>query len=893
MHEGRTLAHFDLIDRIGSGGMGDVWRARDTRLNRDVALKILPEAFAGDPERMARFQREAQALAALQHTNIASIHGIEQANGVTFLVMELCKGDDLSALIERGPLAMDEVRKIAAQIARGLEEAHEKGIIHRDLKPANIKVSSEGHVKILDFGLARTFNDERAATDPSGVTLTAAGAVTSPGLVLGTASYMSPEQARGKTVDKRTDIWAFGVILYEMLTGTRLFAGETISDVLASVLRQDPDYAALPHDLPIELAWVVRRCLDRDMESRLRDIGEARCLINADASASSLSTLAQLPPDDAASKSAAPARRNWQWPAVAAVAVVLMLVQFLAGNSGKDAADPYAFTGFSQLTPLSTSARLGNLAPGGLFFVYTAQDGDDADIFLQRGGGLNPINLTADSEAHDMQPAVSPDGQRIVFTSHREGRDLFIMGTTGESARLLAANGARPTWSPDGREVAYSTEDFNVPWAREGFSKLRIIPADGGDYRELDLAVEAIEPDWSPDGRRIAFWSLERETARRDLWSVQPDGTNLVRLTDDAELDWCPRWSPDGRWLYFLSNRSGMNNLWRLPVDRGSGRPTGEPEPVNLPGPDIRHFAFAPEGHGIVFTTVNQSQNLLRMPFDPVAKRPTGPAEPVVTGRLVVHSYSVAPDGSSLAFVLSGVREDLYVIGIDGAGLRRLTDDPFRDRGPSWTDDGQRLLFYSDRGGKYDIWSVRADGADFRRLSDLQTSLWFPIDVADAGHVTGFANLGTWRLDWNADRTALGQPHLLIEGLAPDQKFWGSAWSPDGTRLAGWASADINDLDPEYLYYDRRDGELHPIGFEGSRWPVIRWLPDDGGLLIERDGEIVAVDLATGDHQVVVPAGTVPSLQSFDLTADGTLLILDSNVVESELWLAEMDGRSP
>jgi serine/threonine protein kinase/Tol biopolymer transport system component len=891
MYEGRSLAQFTVKEQIGTGGMGAVWRARDTRLNRDVALKILPEAFADDSERMARFQREAQALAALQHPNIASIYGIEQVDGVAFLVMELCEGEDLSSLVGRGPIGIIEARDIAAQIARGLEEAHEKGIIHRDLKPANVKVSPEGRVKILDFGLARTLDEDQPETDISGETLTAAVSMTRPGVVLGTAAYMSPEQARGKTVDKRTDIWAFGVILYEMITGQRLFEGETVSDVLASVLRQDPDFDALPADLPLEMVWLLRRCLDRNRESRLRDIGEARCLVSDGASASSISLLAQSAPTESGLTTAN--RRRWAWPAVAGIALAALLIQFLAGSPPQGEDDPLAFTGFSQLTPLSTGASLGNMAPGGLFFVYTDQSDGNADIFLQRGGGLNPINLTADSPALDAQPAVSPDGQQIVFTSHREGRGLFIMGTTGESARLLAATGARPAWSPDGSEIVYSTEDFRVPWAREGFSRLRIIRASGGEYRELDLEVEAIQPDWSPDGKRIAFWGVVQETAQRDLWSVRPDGSGLVRLTDDADLDWCPKWSPDGRWLYFLSNRSGMNNLWRLPVDSATGLAAGAPEMVNLPSPDVRHFAFAPEGRGIVYSAVSQSRSLLRMPFDPVARTTTGPAETVMTGNLVIHSFDLSPTGSAVAFVISGVREDLFVIGSDGTGLRQLTNDGYRDRGPSWIDGGRRLLFYSDRSGKYDIWSIRADGADLRSLTNLETSLWYPVDVPGAGFVTGHEDEGTFRMEWNENRTALGPPVPLIEGLAPDRKFWGYSWSPDGTRLAGWLSDNINNLDPEYCYFDRRDGILHPIDLPGARWPVMKWLPDNHTLLIRSRSEILAYDTVTGGHHVALPADALPSLQGFDISADGTLLILDSGEWMSALWLAEMDSPRP
>ena len=276
---GKTLLHYEIKDAIGKGGMGEVFRARDTKLGRDVALKVLPAELSGDPEREFRFQREARSLASLQHPNVASVYGFEEAEGVRFLVMELVSGSELTQRMKEGPIKVDEVLVIARQIAAGLEAAHENGIVHRDLKPANIMETEEGEVKILDFGLAQAWfgdegNQKESATSP---TMTAA--MTQAGAILGTAAYMSPEQARGTNVDRRADIWAFGVILYEMLTGARLFHGETISDTLAAVLRAEPDWKALPLDEAPELCRLIERCLERNPKQRLRDIGEARIFL--------------------------------------------------------------------------------------------------------------------------------------------------------------------------------------------------------------------------------------------------------------------------------------------------------------------------------------------------------------------------------------------------------------------------------------------------------------------------------------------------------------------------------------------------------------------------------------------------------------------------------------
>src|SRR5712664_4015382 len=272
---GRRLGPYEILTAIGAGGMGEVYRAHDTKLGRDVAIKVLPEAFAHDPERLSRFQREAKMLASLNHPNIATIHGLEQSGGTSYLVMELVSGETLADRVKAGPLGIEEALKIAVQIAEALEAAHEKSIIHRDLKPANVKVTPEGKVKVLDFGLAKAFAGDAANDDPSN-SPTLSAAATMRGVILGTAAYMSPEQARGKSVDKRTDIWAFGCVLYELLTGRQAFHGEDITEILAAVLKEEPDWQTLPAATPMKIRDLMRRCLQKDVNRRARDAGDVR-----------------------------------------------------------------------------------------------------------------------------------------------------------------------------------------------------------------------------------------------------------------------------------------------------------------------------------------------------------------------------------------------------------------------------------------------------------------------------------------------------------------------------------------------------------------------------------------------------------------------------------------
>ncbi|HEU5181770.1 MAG TPA: serine/threonine-protein kinase, partial [Candidatus Polarisedimenticolia bacterium] len=314
LQPGSRIGQYEIVAPLGAGGMGEVYRATDSRLKRSVAIKILPDEVARDPERLARFEREAQVLASLNHPNIGAIYGVEESGGTRCLVLELVEGETLASRIDQGALDVPEAARLALQIAEGLEAAHDKGIIHRDLKPANVMIAADGSAKVLDFGLAKALEEESAGGGSASLSPTMTAAATRLGIILGTAGYMSPEQARGKAVDRRADIWAFGVILFEMLTGKRLFTGETVSDTLAGVLRAELDWKLLPSDTPGPLRRLLRRCLDRDVKQRLRDIGEARIVL-AD-------WLAGKAPEEAPAASPAPGRR-WSLAWSAASALIL------------------------------------------------------------------------------------------------------------------------------------------------------------------------------------------------------------------------------------------------------------------------------------------------------------------------------------------------------------------------------------------------------------------------------------------------------------------------------------------------------------------------------------------------------------------------------------------
>ena len=475
------LAQYRITAAIGAGGMGEVYRASDTKLGRDVALKLLPEAFASDPDRLARFEREAKLLASLNHPGIAHLYGFERAtvddgSAVHVLVMELVEGEDLAARLKRGAVPIDDAVAIGKQVAEALEEAHEKGIVHRDLKPGNVKVTPEGKVKVLDFGLAKAWTGELAGTTSSDLSQspTLAHTGTAAGLILGTAAYMSPEQARGRPVDRRTDIWAFGVLLFEMLTGTRLFAGETVSDTLAAVLKSDPDWALLPKGTPPALERLLRRCLERDARTRLRDIGEARVAL-------------ERPMVDAAPAAFAPRRapivRALPW-LVSALAIALAVALALRGKG------PGAGSGSRDVVHLEVG-----FPPG-------------VEPVTGRQGGI----------------AIAPDGQKIAMVGFTNGqRRLFVRRLDQREAVDLSGTSGSGVFSPDSQSVAF-VNNFT------GLTRLSLVDgqplvlAQGGDF------VSGVSLAWS---ETAVFF-----TRGGSLWSVPQGGGEARPLTSlDASRD--------------------------------------------------------------------------------------------------------------------------------------------------------------------------------------------------------------------------------------------------------------------------------------------------------------------------------------------------------------------
>ncbi|MCB9378997.1 MAG: protein kinase [Holophagales bacterium] len=881
---GQQIAHYRLTAKLGEGGMGEVWRAQDTKLGREVAVKLLPAAFTADAERLARFEREAQLLAQLNHPNVAQIYGLETSGETHALVLELVEGPTLAEELKQGPLPLDEALAIARQIAEAFEEAHGKGIVHRDLKPQNVKVTEEGKVKVLDFGLARAIDpgSSGSARDLAhSPTLTSAG--TQLGVILGTAAYMAPEQAKGKSVDKRADIWAFGVVLFEMLSSARLFAGETVTETLAGVLKGEIDFAELPPATPARIRRLLRRCLERDPRNRLHDIADARIVLDEVLGGA-------VDADDAApaapAPAAAPAKRSVTLPiaTVAAVGVALAAGYWLGHRGagapvgrGAEARAPH----FQKLTFRPGIEGDPALSPDGksLFFA-AAREGSvgDLDIFFAPVGGKRPIDLTADSTDDDFYPAVSPDGRTVAFRSERAGGGIYLMGTTGESPRRLIDDCFDPAWSPGGDRIVCTTVPTADPFNRGGSGRLRIVDVASGAATEL-ASGDAAAPAWSPDGRRIAYWGLrDDESGRRDLWSVAVSGGEPVELTNDDPFDWNPVWSDDGSHLYFLSDRGGAPNLWRLAVDRASGRPLGAPESVGLP----TEFALSADRAGGRWAYTSRSMRSIveRRELDPERRVVGERRQSILETTTLLQSVSLSPDGATIAYSTLFPRQDLFVARLDGGTPVQLTDDPARDRFVSWDPDGSRIVFMSSRGGRYEQWAIRPDGSGLEQLSrSREESSWSPALSPDRTKLSTRSERGT-QIFAASGATPWEAVERIPAGDDPkEERFQGFLWSPSGDRLAGIVRPQTSA--PQAAVWSFAERRLVRVGPEGD---PVAWYPDGKSLLVAVPKGLAVLDLSTGALRAVAGAGPA------DIYVAGrdlrTLLVLSVDD-EADVWLAE------
>jgi Tol biopolymer transport system component len=850
---GTRLGPYEVIVQLGAGGMGEVYRARDTKLNRDVALKILPDAFVTDADRLARFTREAQTLAALNNAHVAHIHGLEDANGIQALVMEFVDGEDLAKRLTRGPIPLDEALAIARQIAEGLEAAHEQGIIHRDLKPANIKLTPNGNVKILDFGLAKAM-DPMASS--AGAALSYSPTITSPamtmvGAILGTAAYMSPEQAKGLVVDKRCDIWAFGVVLYEMLTGRQLFTGETITDVLAAVVRQEPAWDGIPDNV----TRLLKRCLDRDPKKRLHDLNDAWWLLEE--------------PSVRVERAGPAARATWAIAGMAALvtAAVSGLVTASFHRTTieqpvtrldvvtRPTADPFSFA-------LSTDGRQ-------LAFVANGEHGSQLWVRSFDQIAAMPLGGTEGATA----PFWKPDGRALGFFA--EGKLKRIDLSTGGVPQVLA-DAPIPrggTWNADG----------TIVFAPSSVGPLVRVPAVGGSVRAVTRLApgEASHrwPQFLPDGHRVLFSVTVGQPETHGIYVASVDDGTPRRVMP-AEV------AASAVSGYLMLVAQGV--LSAYPFDVARSTVTGEPIPLaQSVGSDDGTFRSA----------FSASLTILAYRPSATSRRQllwldrTGKVQGSV-GQVDEHAPSgpeLSPDGQRVA-LLRSVDGNTDVWLIDRRGVpSRFTSNPAIDGSPVWSPHGDRVAFVSTRNGVYDLFEKPASGAADERLLLPTSQNKRALSWSQDGRfllfgVQGPNNAGDlWVLPMTGgDRTpfpVLHSPFDEIEGQ----------FSPDGHWLAY-----VSNESGRYETYIRTfpdDGGKWPVSTAGGTQP--RWRHDGKELFyLAPDGALMAVPIrvAANAHDLDlgvpvrlfqthlaaggnIPSGGFQARAQYDVASDGRFLM--------------------
>ncbi|MBI4886566.1 MAG: serine/threonine-protein kinase [Acidobacteria bacterium] len=923
---GTRIGPYEITGTLGAGGMGEVYRGRDARLARDVALKVLPATFADDPERLARFQREAQVLAALTHPNIGAIYGLEEQSDVVSgssrttraLVLELVDGDTLADRIARGAIPVDEALGIARQIAEALEAAHEQGIVHRDLKPANIKVSAEGVVKVLDFGLAKLTGPAEAGHYVPGLaradataspTITTPAMMTGVGVILGTAAYMAPEQAKGRPADKRSDIWAFGCVLYEMLTAKRAFEGEDVSDTLAAVLRAEPDWSALPQTVPASVRALLEGCLTKDRRQRIADVSTPLFVMRQPAPQVS----GPSAPDSAraweAGHGALPAPRRPLWrralPYAVAVAVTTAAAAAVAWRVWP-APRPLQISRFDYVLPEGRLFRnIGRptvaFSPDGRYVVYNATGG----LYLRAMDELQ-ARLIPGTEAGLTNPFFSPDGQTVAYEQGSELKRVSISG--GAPVVICAVKGGAAggmfgaSWGTD------NTILFGQP---EGIMR---VSANGGTP---ELAIKAGEgeqvygPQWLPDGDSVLFSvTTGKGMTRWDQAQIVAQslrtGERKVVLRGGSDA----RYLPTGHLVYALGE-----TLLAVAFDADRLEVAGGPVSVveGIMRADTRATASATANYGVSDEgTLVYGTGSVAPSFGALAwVDRNGKAEPLSDRQAPYRAPRVSPDGARVAVAMQNPdgNEDIWVVDVERGTHTRLTSDPGIDTVPLWTPDGTHITFSSGRaGGASALYRMSADGSGaVEELTKASTNQGATSWLSD-GTALAFYDVGG---SYDIFTVKPGESPVRFSETSFREQ--GPAFSPDGRWLA-YSSDETGQAEIYVTRYPGPGGRT-AISTGGGRSP--RWSSNGRELFYRNGRQMIAVavepgqTLRTGTPRVLFEGEYVQELENvgahnYDVSRDGQrfLMIVPApsekpgenarqRIVVVQNWFEELRRRVP
>jgi Tol biopolymer transport system component/predicted Ser/Thr protein kinase len=868
---GRTVDQYRILSKLGQGGMGEVYLAEDTALRRRVAIKFLPSGASQDEETLARFRREAQAAAALEHPGIVGVHHVGVHEGRPYIAMAHVEGRPLSDVMAQAPLPTARIAELTSQVAEALAAAHRAGIVHRDVKPSNIMVASDGRARVLDFGLAKLEGD---------------ALVTSADVTLGTAQYMSPEQVRGERVDARSDIFSLGAVLYEMLSGRRPFGGEHREAIFYAILNETPAPPSRAGDREAEaLAAVAMKALEKRPEDRYASADEMLAALRARGE-----ELAAAP-----SAEWAPRRGRRGWP-LALVLVAIVIVAYWAarrpGTRGpeppaQDLAEgirPPAALVTSQLTFSPAVEEWPSWSPDGERLVYVAEAGGVKKLFTRALAGGSAAQITQ-GPGDDIQPAWSPDGRAIAFVRanlpsgrlapgdvlgyYGVGGDIHVLDLASGQTTEVITDAFNPSFAPDGSRIAFDA-------LLAGPRRIWITDARGRNPQQLTTdaseAVVHVAPRWSPDGKRIVYRRVEK--TRGDIEMIDLDTRETSALTSDGFSDTDPAWSPDGRHVYFSSQRGGGLNVWRVSVADGRA---GTPEQVTTGAGDDVQPSVSPDGKRLAFAVLGLDSDLWRMPLDPATGTPAGEPEALIAttradsrgawspdgttiafnsdrlGNMNIWLYALAdgserqvtsgaggdyqanwrPDGDALVFFSSRAGNmDIWRVELATGDLAQLTTHPGLDANPFYSPDGRRIAFQSDRGGRSELWVMRADGGEARRVADAEA----------AGHFVRWFDGGR-RIIFVSGRRAYRVIYAVdvesgaLETMPKISSGAHMSFSPDESRILEVAGHRVLWIYPlsgakptKILEFDDADIRIdYPMWSPDGRWAVFDRAAPRGG----------------------------------------------------------------
>lgn len=879
---GQRFATYRIEKLLGAGGMGQVYLAFDEKLRRNVALKILPAEYGKNDERVRRFELEARAISKLNHPNIVTIYDVGKTDGIYYIATEYVEGKTLRDL-SAGRFKLRNVMANSIQICDALSAAHAEGIIHRDIKPENVMIRKDGYAKILDFGVAKL-------SDVGSESLSQIGANTVKGMMIGTPAYMSPAQISGDNIDHRTDIWSCGVVLYEFLTGKNPFKGSSRQKTFEAILASKPaPPSSINPEVPPEVDAILEKLFSREPNGGYATANDLRADLKAIKRELDSSETGDAHSGSSLSmRRARNARRSYLYGVAATLAlvgVVAAIFFIVRGRSAEKGPD------WSTATNIPITNQVGTeyfptLSPDGKDIVYAAEVDGQFDIFILRVGGKKPINLTPNSPADDTQPSFSPKGDMIAFRSEREPDGIYTIEPSGDNLKRIADFGYHPSWSPDGSEIVVSTWGRDQPTVRPASGmRLEIVNVQTGSNREL-MKAEATQPAWSPNGHRIAYWFYTGTFGRRDIATMPAGGGDPVIVAKDfAVSNWNPVWSPDGKFLYFVSSRSGNLNVWRVAIDEQTGIVAGEPESVVTPSNFSRHIAFSRDGKRMGYVQTRNTANIQGVNFDSTALKPVGEPFWITKGDREMSRAELSPDGSRfLMRLIRPTQDDIVTVNREGTEWRDVTNDEPFDRYMRWSPDGKRIAFNSDRNGGGQVWVCNADGTGMKQLTfdaDVDASPGFPVWSPDGSKLAIFLRDTAFLIDSTSGERLFTLPAIPgSQGMVP----WD--WSPDGSKLIGIV---VGEPTRRVGYYSFQTNTYELISDISVTIPIA-WMSDGRHAIYGTGNKVVMLDTETKRVRDLFTNPNVDVRSPF-ISPDGKLLYYTALNNESDIWMLDLTEK--